>query len=87
MAVEMIPATAKYANGVDYEIKVDPNQISAKTMVNQDLTKVIKPAIKVNTRPMFLSFAHICDWDTCALCYSVPFHAKPLPFIDLLFFA
>mmetsp|Transcript_893 Transcript_893/g.1747 ORF Transcript_893/g.1747 Transcript_893/m.1747 type:complete len:642 (-) Transcript_893:108-2033(-) len=45
MAVHMVPATAKFAKGVDFELKLDRHKATARDMVNLDLTKKVKPAL------------------------------------------
>jgi len=46
LEVELIPSTAKHANGADLELAVNTLENSADAMVNLDLTNTIKPTLQ-----------------------------------------
>eukprot|EP00456_Euglypha_rotunda_P092058 TRINITY_DN9689_c0_g1_i10.p1 TRINITY_DN9689_c0_g1~~TRINITY_DN9689_c0_g1_i10.p1 ORF type:complete len:273 (-),score=38.69 TRINITY_DN9689_c0_g1_i10:51-776(-) len=45
MQITFIPATAKFAFGIDYEVKLNRDGMEIKTMTNIDLKAVVKPAL------------------------------------------
>lgn len=46
LQLELIPAHAKHAKGLNLEVQVNPTQNTASGMVNVDLTKTVKPVLQ-----------------------------------------